>query len=99
MEKSNPKKETVQSCNVNFGKVADKSVKVFVGDKRHQGVEIIGGKGKYSVYTDPSNKELSNLRGTSGTLKEVKSKVSKFLCGTDVPKIDKSKKAVTETAA
>ena len=33
-----------KDCNVNFGKVSDKSVKVFEGDSRRKDIEIIGQK-------------------------------------------------------
>ena len=84
MNKSNQKNQA-NACNVNFGKVSEKSVKVFLGKKQHTGVEIIGEKGQYSVYTDPKLKELSRLRGTSGSLQDVKKKVSDFLCGEKTP--------------
>ncbi len=41
---SNPK--SGDSCDINFSKVKDRSVKVFVGVNKHTGVEIIGSKGK-----------------------------------------------------
>ena len=76
---SNPK--SGDSCDINFSKVKDRSVKVYVGDNKHEGVEIIGSKGKYAVHTDSKNEKLSSLRGKSGTLQEVKRAVSGHLCG------------------
>ena len=65
-----------KECNVNFSKVSNKSVKIFDGDKKRTDVEIIEEKGKYSVWTDPSNKSLSKLRGKTGSLSELKKVVS-----------------------
>lgn len=77
------KKEKVpgQSCDINFGKFKDRSVKVYVGDKQIDGVEIIGSRGKYAINADSSNEKLSTIRGKSGNLKEVKKTVSSYLCG------------------
>ena len=71
-----------KNCNINFGKVNKKSVKVFVGDKARKDIEILGSKGSYSVWTDPANKNLSKLRGVTGSLSEVKAQVSKTVCAT-----------------
>ena len=68
------------SCDVNFGKVTNKSVEVFVGTEKKASVEIIGSRGNYSVWTDKSNESLAKLRGKSGSLKEVKTAVSRALC-------------------
>ena len=70
----------METCNINFGKVNNKSVKVFDGDKARKDIEIIGSKGSYSVWTDPENKDLSKLRGTTGSLSEVKAQISKTVC-------------------
>ncbi len=72
----------MKNCNINFSKVNKKSVKVFDGDKARKDVEIIGSKGSYSVWTDPKNKDLSKLRGVTGSLSEVKAKVSETMCAT-----------------
>jgi len=80
MKKSNSNSKTVDSCNVNFGKVKDRSVKVYLGDKKHDGVEIIGSRGKYAINADSSNESLAKLRGKSGNLKEVKRAVASHLC-------------------
>ena len=74
------KKSQTQSCDINFGKVLDKSVKVYVGEKEAGSVEILGSRGNYSIWTDKSNENLASLRGKSGSLKEVKSYVSQALC-------------------
>jgi len=70
----------MKNCNINFSKVNKKSVKVFDGDKARKDVEIIGSKGSYSVWTDPKNKNLAKLRGVTGSLSEVKAKVSETMC-------------------
>ena len=70
----------MKNCNVNFSKVNNKSVKVFDGDKARKDIEILGSKGSYSVWTDPANKNLSKLRGVTGSLSEVKAQVSKTVC-------------------
>lgn len=87
MEKKNLKNTTPKSkvsapnkCGVNFGKVTNKSVEVFVGTQKKENVEIIGSRGNYSIWTDKSNENLAKLRGKSGSLKEVKRHVSKALC-------------------
>ena len=90
----------MKNCNVNFGKVNNKSVKVFDGDKARKDIEIIGSKGSYSIWTDPSNKTLGSLRGKTGTLSEVKAQVSKAMCETaSDSKKGKTKKAVASTAS
>lgn len=70
----------MKNCNINFSKVNKKSVKVFDGDKARKDVEILGSKGSYSVWTDSKNKNLSKLRGVTGSLSEVKARVSKAMC-------------------
>lgn len=74
-------KDLGQSCDINFGKVKDRSVKVYLGDKQIDGVEIIGSRGKYAINADSSNEKLSTIRGKSGNLKEVKKAVASHLCG------------------
>ena len=80
MNNVNPKQTKNDRCDVNFSKLKDRSVKVYMGTEKHQGVEIIGSKGKYAVLTDSKNERLSALRGRSGTLKEVKRAVAVHLC-------------------
>ncbi len=70
-----------KSCDINFSKVKERSVKVFVDDKKHNGVEIVGSKGKYAIVTDSSKESLKAIRGKTGSLKEVKGYVSNHLCG------------------
>lgn len=70
-------------CDINFGKVQDKSVKVYKGEKARKDIEIIGSRGSYSIWTDPKNTNLKSLRGKTGSLKEVKGAISKAMCGTD----------------
>jgi len=77
------KNSKLKSCDVNFSKLKSRSVKVYVGDKKHDGVEIIGSRGKYAIHTDSNNEQLAKLRGKSGSLKEVKRYVSSHLCDTD----------------
>ena len=55
-------------------------MKVFEGDSRRKDIEIIGQKGNYSVWTDPSKKNLVGLRGKTGSLSEVKKAVASHLC-------------------
>jgi hypothetical protein len=56
MNNVNPKQTKNDRCDVNFSKLKDRSVKVYMGTEKHQGVEIIGSKGKYAVLTDSKMK-------------------------------------------
>jgi len=82
-------KETTSNvgCSINFSKVSKRSVGVYSGDKKIKDVEILGSRGKYSVYTDPNKKSLLGLRGTSGSLKDVKSKVAEFMCKVEIDNV------------
>ena len=55
-------------------------MKVFEGDSRRKDIEIIGQKGNYSIWTDPSKKNLVGLREMTGSLSEVKKAVASYLC-------------------
>lgn len=79
-------------CDINFTKVKDKSVKIFQGEQQLQGVEIIGSRGKYSIWTDPNNKNLTPIRGKSGNLTDVKKAISSHLCGGETGSITATKK-------
>ena len=83
--------EKMEGCNINFSKLENRSIKVFNDKDPVKGIEIIGERGKYSVYTDPGNKKFSDLRGKSGNLKEIKKIVSGALCGKEVaPAVNKA---------
>lgn len=70
----------MKNCDLNFGKVSNKTVKVFQGEKQNKDIEIIGQKGNYTVWTNPEKTELSSLRGKTGNLSQVKGFVSSVLC-------------------
>lgn len=77
-----PRRKT--TCNVNFGKVQNKSVKVFQGDTARNDIEIIGQSGSYSIWTDPNSTAFSGLRGKSGNLSEVKKAINNALCSDSI---------------
>ena len=95
--KKSAKKSAAQSCDINFSKLRNRSVKVFLGAEQSKSVEIIGSRGKYAIVTDSNNENLAKLRGKTGSLKEVKKEVASYLCGMEVEKMSNEERCYIVT--